>query len=86
MERASHFEDIDPDKFARLKSKLPNSPPPSEDNLSYQYDYIHDISPSQINFYDTQPQPQFKMLKPIQNTFDPTSPFSIPRGIKIFIL
>jgi len=82
MERASHFEDIDPDKFARLKSKLPNSPPPEED-LIFQDDYIHDINSNQINFYDAQPSTQFKMLKPISTTYDSPSSFSIPRGIII---
>jgi hypothetical protein len=81
MERASHFEDIDPDKFARLKSKLPNSPPLQE-NLTFQDDYIHDINPNQINFYDA----QSSMLKPISTTFNSPSPFSIPRGIKSFII
>jgi hypothetical protein len=78
MERASHFEDIDPDKFARLKSKLPNSPPP-QDNLAFQDDYMHDMNPNQFIFYDAQPQSQYKMLKP---TFDSPSHFSIPRGIE----
>lgn len=82
MERASHFEDIDPDKFARLKSKLPNSPPP-QDDLTIQEDYLHDMNPHQIIFYDAQPQSQYKMLKPISTTFDSPSPFTIPRGIKI---
>jgi len=84
MERASHFEDIDPDKFARLKSKFPNSPPP-EDNLTLQEEYIYDYNPNQMIFYDAQPQSQFKILKPISTTFDSASSFSIPRGIKIFI-
>jgi hypothetical protein len=74
MERASHFEDIDPDKFARLKSKLPNSPPP-QDNSLFQNDYLHDINPNQFIFYDALPQSQYKMIKP---TYD--SSFSIPRG------
>jgi hypothetical protein len=71
MERAAHFEDVDPDKFARLRSKHPNSPPP--DNLTFQEDYLHDINTNNIIFYDTQPQSQLK-------TFDPASSFSIPRG------
>jgi hypothetical protein len=79
MERASHFEDIDPDKFARLKSKLPNSPPLQE-NLTFQEDYAYNINQNQITFYDT--QPQFRMLKPISTTFDSSSPFSIQRGKK----
>jgi hypothetical protein len=80
MERASHFEDIDPNKFARLKSKLPNSPPP-QDNITYQDDYIHDTISNQLMFYDG--QPQFKMLKPStrQSSFDSSSSFSIPRGM-----
>ena len=73
MERASHFEDIDPDKFARLKSKLPNSPPP-QDNFAVQEDFSHEISPHQMIFYDA--QPQFKMLK----SFDSPTNFAIPRG------
>ena len=73
MERASHFEDIDPDKFARLKSKLPSSPPP-QDNLPIQEDFAHEMNPQQVIFYDA--QPQFKMLK----SFDSPSSFAIPRG------
>jgi hypothetical protein len=76
MERASHFEDIDPDKFARLRSKHPNSPPP--EGLTFQDDYLHDGNTNNIMFYDT--QPQLKMLKPVSNTFDSASSFSIPRG------
>ena len=45
MERASHFEDIDPDKFARLKSKLPSSPSPSsQENIIYNNDSHHDTN------------------------------------------
>ena len=76
MERASHFEDIDPDKFARLKSKLPSSPPPQDDS-AFQDDYMHEMNANQLVFYDA--LPQYKMLKPISTTYD--SPFTIPRGI-----
>ncbi|CAF5122687.1 unnamed protein product, partial [Rotaria magnacalcarata] len=82
MKRAAHFEDIDPDKFARLKSKLPNSPL-SQDTLTFQDDYLHDINPNQIIFYDAQPQSQFNLIKPISTSFDPTACFSFPRGIKL---
>ncbi|CAF3952467.1 unnamed protein product [Rotaria magnacalcarata] len=78
MKRAAHFEDIDPDKFARLKSKLPNSPL-SQDTLTFQDDYLHDINPNQIIFYDAQPQSQFNLIKPISTSFDPTACFSFPR-------
>jgi hypothetical protein len=84
MARASHFEDIDPDKFARLKSKLPGSPPPSqEESVTHQDDYVHNINSDQISFYDVQLQSQFKMIKPVATTFNSASSFQIPRGIKI---
>ncbi|UJR34926.1 hypothetical protein I4U23_027703 [Adineta vaga] len=76
MERASHFEDIDPDKFARLKSKLPTSPP-AHDNLNLQENFSYDFNPN--CFYDT--QSQFKMLKPTtrQSSIDLSSSLPIPR-------
>ncbi|CAF3382596.1 unnamed protein product [Rotaria sp. Silwood1] len=77
MERAAHFEHIDPDKFARLKSKLPNSPT-SQENSIFQDEFFYDIHPNQNSSYDTQSQTQFKMIKPISTTFD-RSNFSIPR-------
>ncbi len=79
MERASHFEDIDPDKFARLKSKLPTSPPIHE-KLNSEENFIYDFN--QNHFYDSQSQPQFKMLKPItrHSSMDSSSSFTIPRG------
>ena len=63
MDRASHFEDIDRDKFARLKSKLPSSPP-VQDNLEMQESFLYDFNPMQHHFYDHSTQPQFKILKP----------------------
>ncbi|CAF1315183.1 unnamed protein product [Rotaria sordida] len=78
MKRAAHFEDIDPDKFARLKSKFPNSSL-SQDNIAFQDDYIYDIHPNQITSCDAQPQSQLKMIKPISTTFDRNS-FLIPRA------
>ena len=80
MERASHFEDIDPDKFARLKSKHPNSPPPPAENLTNEDNYLHDTNTNNIIFYDTQPHTQLKVIKSLPTTFEPTSSFSIPRG------
>ena len=75
MERASHFEEVDPDKYARLKSKLPNSPPPTQDDFSL------DFNPNQINFYESQQQqPQLKILKTMSNTYQSPSSFSLPRG------
>ncbi|CAF1414702.1 unnamed protein product [Adineta steineri] len=76
MERASHFEDIDPDKFARLKSKLPTSPP-AHDNLNLQENFTYDTNQNQ--FYDS--QPQFKILKPTtrQSSMDLSSSLPIPR-------
>ena len=86
MERASHFEDIDPDKFARLKSKLPTSPPPQQENSLSQDDYLHDTNYNQMIFYDGQPLSQFKLLKPStrQSSFDSSSSFSIPRGSYLY--
>jgi hypothetical protein len=80
MERASHFEDIDPDKFARLKSKLPTSPP-IPDQIDSQENFIYDFNPN--HFYDSQQQQsQYKMLKPPsrQASLDSSSTFSFPRG------
>ncbi len=81
MERASHFEDIDPDKFARLKSKLPTSPP-AHDNINSQENFIYDFN--QSPFYDSQiqTQSQFKILKPStrQSSIDLSTSLPIPRG------
>jgi hypothetical protein len=84
MERASHFEDIDPDKFARLKSKLPTSPTIHQ-NLNSQENFIYDFNPN--HFYDSQTPSQFKMLKPTtrHSSIDLSHPLTIPRG-KSFIL
>ncbi|CAF3800055.1 unnamed protein product [Adineta steineri] len=77
MARASHFEDIDPDKFTRFKSKPSNTPPLSEqENIVYQDDEIQNINPDQISFYES----QFKMVKPIATSFNSTSSFQIPRA------
>lgn len=78
MERASHFEDIDPDKYARLKSKLPSSPPPEQETVEFHEDFPQSFHPNQINFYDT--QPQLKILKPISNIYESPSAFSLSRG------
>jgi len=75
MERASHFEDIDPDKFARLKSKLPTSPPIHQ-NINSQDNFLYD-------FYDSQPPSNFKMLKTTttrHSSIDLSTPLTIPRG------
>ncbi|CAF1149164.1 unnamed protein product [Didymodactylos carnosus] len=80
IERASHFEDINPDKFARLKSKLPSSPPPSDMSLGDENGY--DPSALQMIFYDGQTQPSMRMLKGIstrQSSLDSLSSFSYPR-------
>ncbi|CAF4044969.1 unnamed protein product, partial [Rotaria sp. Silwood2] len=69
MKRAAHFEDIDPDKFARLKSKLPTSPL-SQEGSTFQDEFLYDIHPNQIISYDQQSQTPFKMVKPISTTFD----------------
>ena len=81
MERASHFEDIDPDKFARLRSKLPTSPPIQENSTSDET-FVYDLNPSQNHFYDHSNQGQFKMLKPAtrQSSLDSSSSLSMPRG------
>lgn len=79
MKRAEHFEDVDPDKFGRLKSKYLNSPPTNE-TLVMQDDYSHDIHPNQFNFFDAQNQLQFKQLKSISKNFDPNSSFSTSKG------
>lgn len=85
MERASHFEDIDPDKFARLKSKYPLAQSLHEsfdtpENFLYEF--------NQHNNYDSQmhSQSQFKMLKPITgpSSIDSTCLLGIPRG-KLFL-
>ena len=78
MERASHFEDIDPDKFARLKSKLPTSPP-AHDNLNLQDNFHYDFNPNYL--YDS--QNQYKLLKPAtqQSSMDLSSSLPIPRGL-----
>jgi hypothetical protein len=77
MERASHFEDIDPDKFARLKSKLPTSPP-IHDKLNSEENFFYDFNPN--HFYDS--QPQFKLIKSPtrKSSLDSSSAFSFPRG------
>jgi hypothetical protein len=77
MERASHFEDIDPDKFARLKSKLPTSPPIHE-QLNSGENFMYDFHPNY--FYDS--QPQFKIMKPSprKSSLDAASAFTFPRG------
>ncbi|CAF1007721.1 unnamed protein product [Adineta ricciae] len=76
MERASHFEDIDPDKFARLKSKLPTSPP-AHDNLNLQDNFHYDFNPNYL--YDS--QNQYKLLKPTarQSSIELSSSLPIPR-------
>jgi hypothetical protein len=82
MERASHFEDIDPDKFARLKSKLPTSPPIIE-NFNSQENFFYDFNPN--HFYDSQSQSQsqFKILKPTHrhSSIDSSPLFTIPTGL-----
>ena len=79
MERASHFEDIDPDKYARIKSKLPNSPP--NEKFHFDEDFMY---PNQ--FYDT--QTQIKVLKqPMrQSISDPSTTFTYPRGLFLFFI
>ncbi|CAF2112353.1 unnamed protein product [Rotaria magnacalcarata] len=76
MERASHFEDIDPDKFARLKSKFPISPPMHE-NLEPHQNFFYDFNPNHL--YDS--QSQFKMIKPStrQSSIDLSCSLPIPR-------
>lgn len=51
MDRASHFEDIDRDKFARLKSKLPTSPPIPE-HLNPEDAFNYEFNPNPNHFYD----------------------------------
>ena len=81
MERASHFEDIDPDKYARLKSKLPNSPP-SDDKYHSQENFLYPNP-----FYESQTT-QMKVLKhqasrqSLPDTSTTTFPF--PRGVLLF--
>lgn len=80
MKRAAHFENIDPDKFARLKSKLPNSELP-EDTLTFQGDYFHDIYQNPVMFYDAQPQSQFKTVNRSSASSNSTS-LPMPQGKK----
>ena len=54
MERASHFEDIDPDKFARVKSRLPTSPGQSPENFVFQDDDPHEPGQYQSPYFDRQ--------------------------------
>lgn len=81
MARASHFEDIDPDKFARLKSKLPTSPPMSE-NVQAHENFCYDFNPN--HFYES--QSQYKTTKPSTRQSSIDSSFSLPiaRGLSYF--
>ncbi len=57
MERGSHFEDIiDPDKFARVKSTLPTSPPMHE-KFKQEKEFPYDFNPN--HFYVSQRQSHF---------------------------
>lgn len=83
MERASHFEDVDPDKYARLKSKLPNSPP-SDEKFNSQDNFVYQFNPNH-QFYDS--QTQMKVLKqPARQSLPDTSTttFPFPRGLFLF--
>ncbi|CAF1126047.1 unnamed protein product [Adineta ricciae] len=62
MTRASHFEDIDPNKFAKFKSKPSNSPTPSQqESILYQ----EDDHLEQGGYYES----QYKLMKPIVTSF-----------------
>ncbi|CAF3298939.1 unnamed protein product, partial [Rotaria sp. Silwood2] len=84
MERASHFEDIDPDKFARLKSKFPILPSMHENYDSHE-NFFYDFNPN--HFYDSQTQSQsqsqsqYKLIKPStrHSSFDSSSSLNMPR-------
>ncbi|CAF3608767.1 unnamed protein product [Rotaria sordida] len=78
MERASHFEDIDPDKFARLKSKFPTIPQMNE-NYDPQDIFFYDFNPN--HFYDSQTQSPYKMIKPStrHSSIDSSSSLTTPR-------
>ena len=68
MTRASHFEDIDPNKFAKFKSKPSNSPTPSQqESILYQ----EDDHLEQGGYYES----QYKLMKPIVTSFQ------MPRGM-----
>lgn len=83
MERASHFEDIDPDKFARLKSKFPTASQINE-NYGSQENLFYDFN--QNHFYDSQQMQQLKMMKPPtrHSSIDASSSSGIPKG-KLFL-
>ena len=83
MERAAHFEDIDPDKFARLKSKFPISPSINE-NIDSQENFFYDLGDN--HFYHSQSQSQFKILQPStrQSSIDTSRSLIIPRGFMIY--
>jgi len=71
MERASHFEEVDPDKYARLKSKLPNSPP-SHENEHLQDNFVYD-------FNSNHPFDNNSQVKSIKTNLRQTS-FDFPKG------
>ncbi|CAF0744593.1 unnamed protein product, partial [Didymodactylos carnosus] len=82
MERASHFEDIDPDKFARLKSKLPTSPPPSSNGHGdiEQKQYELSLQPSLVQQQQMKwGLQQGKAIKHTDNQYQSLQQQHIPR-------
>ncbi|UJR10848.1 hypothetical protein I4U23_015036 [Adineta vaga] len=76
MTRASHFEDIDPNKFVKFKSKSSNSPTSLEqENVLYH----EDDHPEQINYYES----QYKLMKPVVTSFNSTSSYQVPMADEI---
>ncbi|CAF0921348.1 unnamed protein product, partial [Didymodactylos carnosus] len=69
MERASHFEDIDPDKFARLRSKLPTSPPPSSNGHGEIEQKQYELSSSPSQQHQQMKYGQGKLMKHEDNHY-----------------
>ena len=77
MTRASHFEDIDPNKFVKFKSKPSDSPTASQlESVLYHEEDMGQAGPEQGSYYES----QFKMMKPVVSTFTAGATYHVPRG------